>query len=133
MTINEATRSLVRQRAKSVCEYCHSLEEASAAQFAIDHILPQSRGGSDELDNLALACQRCNSYRYNFTEGIDPLTQQSITLFNPREQNWSDHFIVWSRSMAAKFQTLCRSPGFRHWREQWRQAIAPEIVRRVLP
>lgn len=93
MTISEAGRKLVRQRAKSLCEYCHSSEEASAAQFAIDHILPQSRGGSDELDNLALACQRCNSYRYNFTEGTDLLTQQSVSLFNPRQQNWSDHFL----------------------------------------
>lgn len=54
--------NLVRERAKYLCEYCHSSEEASAAQFSIDHILPQSLGGSDEPDNLALACQRCNGY-----------------------------------------------------------------------
>ena len=48
---------------------------------------------SDEPDNLALACQRCNGYRYNFTTGIDPQTQEIIPLFNPRQQNWSDHFI----------------------------------------
>jgi hypothetical protein len=39
MTVREATRKLVRERAKYLCEYCHSSEEASAAQFAIDHIL----------------------------------------------------------------------------------------------
>ena len=79
-----------------MCEYCHSLEEASAALFAIDHIIPQSlHGSSDELDNLALACQRCNGYRYNFTTEIDPETNQVILLFNPRKQEWSDHFI-WS-------------------------------------
>ncbi len=50
-------------------------------------------GGSDEADNLALACQRCNGYRYNFTTGIDPQTQEIVPLFNPRQQNWSDHFI----------------------------------------
>jgi 5-methylcytosine-specific restriction endonuclease McrA len=93
MSVNEATRKLVRERAKYLCEYCHSSEDASAAQFAIDHIIPQSLGGSDEPDNLALACQRCNGYRYNFTTGIDPQTQKIIPLFNPRQQNWSDHFI----------------------------------------
>jgi 5-methylcytosine-specific restriction endonuclease McrA len=96
MTVNSTTRKLVRERAKYLCEYCHSSEEASAALFAIDHIIPQSfSNSSDEPDNLALACQRCNGYRYNFTTGIDPETDKKIPLFNPRKQKWSDHFI-WS-------------------------------------
>ncbi len=71
-------------------------EVASAAVFAIDHIIPQSLpGSSDDPDNLALACQRCNGYRYNFTTGIDPETKSQIALFNPRQQNWREHFI-WS-------------------------------------
>ncbi|MBN4005840.1 MAG: HNH endonuclease [Nostoc sp. LPT] len=32
----------------------------SQFQFSIDHILPRSVNGSEELDNLALACQPCN-------------------------------------------------------------------------
>ncbi len=96
MTVNDVTRKLVRERAKYLCEYCHSLEEASAALFAIDHIIPQSLpNSSDEPDNLALACQRCNGYRYNFTTGIDPETRKNIPLFHPRKQKWSDHF-MWS-------------------------------------
>lgn len=79
-----------------MCEYCHSLEEASAAQFEIDHIVPRSRGGKDDLDNLALACQRCNSYRYNFVQGWDAMIQADVPLFNPRKQRWSDHF-SWDR------------------------------------
>jgi len=35
MTVNDVTRKLVRERAKYFCKYCHSLEEASAAVFAI--------------------------------------------------------------------------------------------------
>ncbi len=61
MTINNTTRKLVRKRAKYLCEYCHSSEEAGAALFEIDHITPQSLPNStDELNNLALACQRFN-------------------------------------------------------------------------
>lgn len=93
MTLSDATKKLVRKRAKSLCEYCHFLEEASAAKFAIDRIVPKSIGGSDDPDNLALACQRCNGYRSNFITGIDPQTQEIIPLFNPRQQKWSDHFI----------------------------------------
>lgn len=95
MTVNDATKKLVRERAKFFYEYCHSSEEASAALFFFDHIMPQSLGGSDDSDNLALACQRCNGYRYNFTTGIDPDTGQMLPLFNPRQQKWCDHFI-WS-------------------------------------
>jgi len=58
--------------------------------------MPQSLGGSDEADNLALACHRCNERHYNFTSGIDPQTQEEIPLFNPRQQQWSDHFI-WTK------------------------------------
>ena len=93
MTIPEKVRAFVRQRARLLCEYCHSCEEASAAQFSIDHIQPRSLGGTDEDENLALACQRCNGYRYNFTTGIDPLTQEPVSLFNPRQQVWIEHFV----------------------------------------
>jgi len=95
MTLNDNVRRQVRERANYLCEYCHSSEEASAANFAIDHIMPRSLGGTDDLENLALACQRCNGYRYNFVTGIDPITQEEIQLFNPRIQVWADHFI-WS-------------------------------------
>ncbi|WP_249065344.1 HNH endonuclease [Argonema antarcticum] len=65
----------------------------SASPLTIDHLLPQSLGGSDDPDNLALACHRCNERRYNFTTGIDPETQLETPLFNPRQQQWAEHFI----------------------------------------
>ena len=61
----------------------------------MEHLLPQSLGGTNEVDNLALACSRCNSRRYNFMTGIDPDTGTEVTLFNPRQQNWLEHY-VWS-------------------------------------
>jgi hypothetical protein len=38
--------------------------------------MPQSLGGSDELDNLALASHRCNERHYNFIVATDPKTQK---------------------------------------------------------
>jgi hypothetical protein len=93
MPINDVTRQLVRERANYLCEYCHSLERLSANRFTIDHIIPRSLGGSDDLENLALACRRCNERRYNFVAGVDPETQEVVPLFNPRQQQWSDHFV----------------------------------------
>ncbi len=95
MSISIASRLRIRQRANFLCEYCHSSEEASTSLFTLDHLIPQSLGGDDREDNLALACHRCNGRRYNFTDGIDPETQKSVALFNPRIDLWSDHFI-WS-------------------------------------
>jgi len=95
MRINSLTRQLVRQRANYLCEYCHSSEEGSTTRFTIDHGQPRSLAGSDDLDNLILACHRCNMQRYNFTTGIDPQTGNVVQLFNPRVQPWSEHF-SWS-------------------------------------
>jgi HNH endonuclease len=91
--ISELTKQFVRERAEYLCEYCHSLELLSANRFTIDHIVPRSLGGLDDTDNLALACRRCNERRYNFVAGIDPETQEIVPIFNPRYQQWAEHFI----------------------------------------
>ena len=93
MPIKDETKQVVRERANYLCEYCHSLERLSASRFTIDHITPRSLGGSDELENLALACRRCNERRYNFVAGIDPESQGTVPIFNPRLQKWDEHFI----------------------------------------
>ncbi len=95
MPISKARYEIIRQRAKFRCEYCHYPELLSSAPLSIDHIQPQSLGGSDDPDNLALACRRCNERRYNFTSGIDPTTGIEVALFNPRQDQWSEHF-MWS-------------------------------------
>ena len=92
MSVNERTRQFVRQRAKYLCEYCHSPEQSSSDIFTIDHLFPKSLGGSDKPDNLALACRRCNERRYNFMTGIDPQTGKEVAIFNPRLEQWSNHF-----------------------------------------
>ena len=93
MPINNQLKQTIRERAGYLCEYCHSPERLSANRFTVDHVIPKSLGGSDELDNLALACRRCNERRYNFVAGIDPETQEIVPIFNPRQQKWTDHFI----------------------------------------
>jgi hypothetical protein len=96
MAISVSLRQRVRLRAGGRCEYCHSPEKVSAARFEIDHTLPRSLGASDNFDNLALACQRCNGNRHNFILAIDPLTQVQVATFNPRIHLWADHF-QWSQ------------------------------------
>jgi HNH endonuclease len=99
MAVSDRTRQFVRRRAVYLCEYCHSPERSSSDIFTIDHLLPKSLGGSDEPDNLALACRRCNERRYNFTTGTDLQTGKEVAIFNPRLQAWADHFIWTARGL----------------------------------
>jgi hypothetical protein len=64
-------------------------------QLEIDHLQPTACGGTDEEDNLWLACRLCNHAKSAQTECRDPITGQLVPLFNPRRQSWSEHF-VWS-------------------------------------
>jgi hypothetical protein len=54
--MKEAVKSQVRARAEDCCEYCRMQAEYSHDPFSIEHIVPVAKGGSDEPDNLAWAC-----------------------------------------------------------------------------
>ena len=91
--MDQATRSLVRQRANQRCEYCQLAEANSpVAKLQIEHIRPRKHGGTDSPDNLALACIDCNLRKGANLTGIDPESDQVVELSNPRIQAWSDHF-----------------------------------------
>jgi len=60
--------------------------------FHIEHVLPRKHGGSDDPLNLALACRRCNALKGTDLSGIDPDTGKVERLFDPRTQDWNDHF-----------------------------------------
>lgn len=92
MAVSDATRRLVRERALHRCEYSHADERWQFVRFPIDHITPRSDAGSDEPDNLALACRNGNERRSNRTETVDPETGETTALFHPRQNTWSDHF-----------------------------------------
>jgi len=60
---------VVAERAVYRCEYCHAPEIVFNFPFEVEHILPQAHGGSDDLDNLALACHACNLFKSDFETG----------------------------------------------------------------
>jgi hypothetical protein len=57
-----------------------------------DHIIPEKHGGSTTLDNLALACFDCNRFKGPNIASLDPINNELVPLFNPRIQEWNDHF-----------------------------------------
>lgn len=55
------------------CQYC-----AATQDLTLDHVLPKSRGGKTNWDNLTTACRRCNARKGDFTpdEAGMPLRQR---------------------------------------------------------
>ena len=85
-------RRLVIARSKGCCEYCYSQVEFATQSFAIEHITPRHKGGETTLENLALSCQGCNNHKFTKVEALDPVTEQVVPLFHPRQQSWQQHF-----------------------------------------
>ena len=90
--ISSAKKRKVTQRANHRCEYCKCLKKYSPGPFDIEHIIPISKGGTSDLDNLAYSCSGCNGAKYNKIKAIDIVTNQLQALYNPRKESWSDHF-----------------------------------------
>ncbi len=90
--ISADLRRLVFDRAGGRCEYCRLPQSAAAHQHEPDHIVPLQHGGQTDVDNLALACLRCNRYKGPNVGSFDPETGKLVPFFNPRTQCWHDHF-----------------------------------------
>jgi 5-methylcytosine-specific restriction endonuclease McrA len=91
--MDAATRVQVRERAGNRCEYCQLHQDDSPlAALHIEHIRPKMHGGTDGLENLALACIDCNLHKGTNLTGIDPDTDRVTELFHPRQHQWKDHF-----------------------------------------
>jgi 5-methylcytosine-specific restriction endonuclease McrA len=85
-------RRRVQQRGQGLCEYCRSCMDYTGHAFTVDHVLPTSRGGTDDFNNLCFCCFWCNTYKHVRTQVLDVRTGHAVPLFNPRMDNWHDHF-----------------------------------------
>ena len=93
--IPESLKTQIREGDCYRCCYCLTSEANSGLPMSFDHIHPQSKGGNTSFENVCLACRSCNEYKSDLTEAQDPLTGEIVPLFNPRAQQWSEHF-AWS-------------------------------------
>lgn len=90
--MTENLAAAVRRRAGNRCEYCHLPQAAFRRPFHIEHIVAKQHGGETQLENLALACWYCNLKKGPNLAGIDPESGDTVPLFNPRKDEWADHF-----------------------------------------
>ncbi len=85
-------RTLVTERARGSCEYCLVHADYAAFVHEIDHVIAKKHGGDTEADNLAYACAQCNRFKGSDIAAPDPESGEIVPLFNPRTQQWNDHF-----------------------------------------
>lgn len=59
---------------------CQTVDEPQKANSAtIEHVIPKARGGTDDWDNLAMSCQRCNTKRA--IAGVDEFLKFAISAY----------------------------------------------------
>ncbi len=63
--LSAVLRDFIFQRDGRVCRYCFD----ETGPFQIDHIFPKAKGGSDDPENLAVACSSCNLSKRDKTLG----------------------------------------------------------------
>ena len=71
-TIPLSLRFKILQRDNFKCQYC-GRSAKDGAILEIDHIVPKSKGGTDDPENLITACRECNRGKGNkiLKEGIN--------------------------------------------------------------
>lgn len=67
-TLVRTVLPILYERQKAKCFYCGietlmSVGLRADWKATLEHIIPKSKGGSDEIDNLVMACFRCNQLR----------------------------------------------------------------------
>jgi hypothetical protein len=87
-------RRMVVDRAARACEYCLLAGEDYPNTFHVDHVIGEKHGGPTEPCNLALSCPECNTAKGSDIATINWPTSDVIRLFNPRHDDWREHFAL---------------------------------------
>ena len=82
--VSRALRARVAAEARQRCGYCLTAADIVGTPMEIEHIIPE--------DNLWLACSACNEHKSGGIAGIDPESGEEVRLFDPRHQEWREHF-----------------------------------------
>jgi 5-methylcytosine-specific restriction endonuclease McrA len=75
-------RRRVIERDGYYCVYCD--EDLINAEIHLDHVIPESRGGTTTYDNLQVTCRKCNLAKGVLTEGefTTRLRNRAINILN---------------------------------------------------
>jgi hypothetical protein len=73
--------------------------------YHVEHIIARQHGGPDDSANLCLACNHCNLLKGPNLSSIDPDGGGLTALFNPRRQEWAEHFRIEASAIVGRTAT----------------------------
>lgn len=126
--ISRKLQAKVRKDAKNRCGYCRLPQEILMGKLEMEHLLPLAEGGTDEEENLWLACRDCNSYKSFKISGFDEKTNRKIKLFNPRRRVWQKHFEFNPSTGENKGKTACGRATVAALRMNNEQAVSARMI-----
>lgn len=94
----ERPTNWVTKRSRDCCWYCGE-ELVPGVNRSIDHIVPRSRGGSNDVRNLIGACKPCNARKADMT----------VEEFRARFQITT----FWGENQGRRISRLINSPDLR--------------------
>lgn len=86
------SRKKVWERANGKCKYCQLSQDDSVLPHELDHIRARKHRGPTTMQNTCLACAQCNGAKGSDVTSYDTETDELVTLFNPRKDDWDEHF-----------------------------------------
>lgn len=89
------TNTSLFARDRMLCLYCGA--PFSRGELTRDHVLPVSKGGQDEWENVVSACLACNLKKSNRT----PQQANMPLLAVPYRPSWVEHLILSNRNILA--------------------------------
>lgn len=90
MSVSGEVRQIIRQRARYACEFCGVTETDAGGELTIDHFHPQTKGGTDTLENLLYCCYRCNQYKADYW----PIQPGEPHLWHPQHEPLDRHLLL---------------------------------------
>lgn len=60
-------RMMVYERANGICQMCD--QPLDIDNFTVDHVVPLSRGGINDISNYRCLCKRCNEFKSDSLDG----------------------------------------------------------------
>ena len=88
------SRRAVLHRDEHRCQYCGSRAES------VDHVVPRSRGGAHDWENVVTACRRCNTRKSD-----RPLAESGLWLRRePRVPRLSTWFVMMAGSVPRSWE-----------------------------
>jgi hypothetical protein len=127
LSISAELRSVVRERARGCCEYCRLPDLAAFFPHEPDHIIAAQHGGQTVLENLAFACIQCNRFKGPNIASLDPETGRLVPLFNPRTDQWSEHFCPWGGRIIALTAVARATAALLHLNDADREAARQSV------